>query len=79
MKNWLITGVSRGLGKALAEAALARGDTVIGTVREGDPLIAKGAGVFHRVSLDMRDPKAIEASMRSSSGLSWPGKRKCIG
>ncbi len=62
MKNWLITGVSRGLGKALAEAALARGDTVIGTVREGDPLIAKGAGVFHRLSLDMRDPKAIEAA-----------------
>jgi NAD(P)-dependent dehydrogenase (short-subunit alcohol dehydrogenase family) len=61
MKNWLITGVSRGLGKALAEAALARGDTVIGTVRDGDPLIAKGAGVFHRLSLDMRDPQAIEA------------------
>jgi len=62
MKNWLITGVSRGLGKALAEAALARGDTVIGTVRDGDPLIAKGKGVFHRLSLDMRDPKAIEAA-----------------
>jgi NAD(P)-dependent dehydrogenase (short-subunit alcohol dehydrogenase family) len=61
MKNWLITGVSRGLGKALAEAALARGDTVIGTVREGDPLMAKGAGVFHLLSLDMRDPQAIEA------------------
>ena len=34
MKNWFITGVSRGIGKALAEAALARGDTVVGTVRE---------------------------------------------
>jgi NAD(P)-dependent dehydrogenase (short-subunit alcohol dehydrogenase family) len=62
MKNWLITGVSRGLGKALAEAALARGDTVIGTVRGGDPLIANRAGVFHCLSLDMRDPKAIEAT-----------------
>jgi NAD(P)-dependent dehydrogenase (short-subunit alcohol dehydrogenase family) len=62
MKNWLITGVSRGLGKALAEVALARGDTVIGTVREGDPLIAAGKGVFHRLSLDVRDPKAIEAA-----------------
>jgi NAD(P)-dependent dehydrogenase (short-subunit alcohol dehydrogenase family) len=62
MRNWLITGVSRGLGKALAEAALARGDTVIGTVREGDPHIAKGAGVFHRLSLDMRDPKAVQAA-----------------
>jgi NAD(P)-dependent dehydrogenase (short-subunit alcohol dehydrogenase family) len=63
MKNWFITGVSRGLGKALAEAALARGDTVIGTVREGDPQIAKGAGVFHRMTLDVRDPKAIEATV----------------
>jgi NAD(P)-dependent dehydrogenase (short-subunit alcohol dehydrogenase family) len=69
MKNWLITGVSRGLGKALAEAALARGDTVIGTVREGDPLIAKGKGVFHRLSLDMRDPKAIEAAASRTLAL----------
>ena len=60
MKNWLITGVSRGLGKALAEAALARGDTVVGTVREGDPGITKGNGVFHVVNLDMRDAKGIE-------------------
>ena len=63
MKNWFITGVSRGLGKALAESALARGDTVIGTVREGDPQIATGTGVFHRITLDVRDPKAIEATM----------------
>jgi NAD(P)-dependent dehydrogenase (short-subunit alcohol dehydrogenase family) len=60
MKNWLITGVSRGLGKALAEAALARGDAVVGTVREGDPRIAKGAGVFHLLNLDMRDATGIE-------------------
>ena len=63
MKNWLITGVSRGLGKALAEAALARGDTVIGTVREGTPNIDKGTGVFHRFPLDMRDPQAIETTV----------------
>src|SRR4051794_25634557 len=62
MKNWLITGVSRGLGKALAEAALARGDTVVGTVREGDPHIAKGAGGFHLLNLDMRDAKGIETT-----------------
>jgi NAD(P)-dependent dehydrogenase (short-subunit alcohol dehydrogenase family) len=63
MKNWFITGVSRGLGKALAEAALARGDTVIGTVREGDPQIAEGSGVFQRMTLDVRDPTAIEATV----------------
>jgi NAD(P)-dependent dehydrogenase (short-subunit alcohol dehydrogenase family) len=33
MTNWLITGVSSGLGQALAQAALTRGDTVIGTAR----------------------------------------------
>jgi len=60
MKNWFITGVSRGLGRALAEAALARGDNVIGTVRDGNPDIAKGTGAFHRLVLDVRDPRAIE-------------------
>lgn len=36
MKTWFITGVSRGLGLALATEALARGDRVIGTVRQGE-------------------------------------------
>ena len=35
-KTWLITGVSRGLGHALATAALAAGERVIGTTRSGD-------------------------------------------
>lgn len=35
-KIWLITGISRGLGHALAAAALAAGDSVIGTTRSGD-------------------------------------------
>ena len=33
MKRWLITGVTSGLGQALARAALARGDVVAGTAR----------------------------------------------
>lgn len=44
-KRWLITGVSGGLGRALAEAALARGDRVAGTVRTVDA----GAG-FERLA-----------------------------
>jgi NAD(P)-dependent dehydrogenase (short-subunit alcohol dehydrogenase family) len=34
VKTWLITGAGRGLGLALAEAAVARGDVVIGTFRD---------------------------------------------
>jgi NAD(P)-dependent dehydrogenase (short-subunit alcohol dehydrogenase family) len=36
-KVWLITGIARGLGRALAEAVLGRGDCVIGTTRNGVP------------------------------------------
>lgn len=33
-KIWLITGSARGIGRALAEAALAAGDTVVATARD---------------------------------------------
>ena len=69
MKTWLITGVSRGIGKALAEAALARGDTVIGTVREGDPRIGAGEGTFHCLRLEIRDPVAIQDTIARAFDL----------
>lgn len=59
MKTWFITGISRGLGMALAEAALARGDTVIGTVRAGRPDIPAGPGRLHVRALDVADAAAI--------------------
>jgi NAD(P)-dependent dehydrogenase (short-subunit alcohol dehydrogenase family) len=33
-KIWFITGVSSGFGRAISEAALAQGDTVVGTLRK---------------------------------------------
>ena len=68
MKTWLITGVSRGLGRALAEAALARGDTVIGTVREGAPDIAAGSGMLHVLTLDVARAEAIAPAVAEAFG-----------
>lgn len=38
-KIWLITGVSGGLGRALAREVADQGDVVIGTLRKGDQLV----------------------------------------
>ncbi|PVX29311.1 oxidoreductase [Sphingomonas pokkalii] len=59
MKTWFITGISRGLGKALAQAALARGDTVVGTVRDGAPYLDAGSGTLHVIPVDLTDAAAI--------------------
>ncbi|WP_395672446.1 oxidoreductase [Inquilinus sp.] len=63
MKTWFITGISRGLGLALAKAALADGDTVIGTVRSGAPDLAAGAGGLQVLPLDLADGVAAEAAV----------------
>ena len=59
MKTWFITGISRGLGLALAQAALTRGDTVVGTVRGEAPDIAGGSGALHVLTLDITDSQAV--------------------
>lgn len=58
MATWLITGISRGLGLALAQERLDRGDTVIGTVRQGAPALQVGAGTLHLLQADLADPAA---------------------
>ena len=62
-RAWLITGVSSGLGRALAVAALGRGDVVAGTVRrEADcaAFEALAPGRAHGLLLDLADTPAIE-------------------
>jgi NAD(P)-dependent dehydrogenase (short-subunit alcohol dehydrogenase family) len=57
--NWLITGVSGGLGQALAQVALARGDVVVGTMRKLADCMAFEAiapGRAKGVLLDLADP-----------------------
>lgn len=57
-RNWLITGVSSGLGEALAKAVLARGEVVIGTLRQPGQMAAFEAlapGRAHALELDLRN------------------------
>ncbi len=58
MRTILITGISRGIGRALAEACLRRGDHVIGSVRP-------------RASSPLRDPrlKILELDVREESQI----------
>lgn len=61
-KIFLITGASSGLGRALSEAALAAGHTVIGTVRNAEDaqrLEALEAERAHALILDVTDFEAI--------------------
>ncbi|ARO28445.1 short-chain dehydrogenase protein [Rhizobium sp. NXC14] len=62
-KQWLITGVSSGLGRAFAEAAIAKGYRVVGTVRNIEAArrfenLAPGRAIA--VQLDVADVEAIE-------------------
>jgi len=62
-KTFLITGVSSGFGRAFAQAALAAGHTVIGTLRRADAVAdfeRLHAHNAHGVVLDVSDFAAIE-------------------
>jgi NAD(P)-dependent dehydrogenase (short-subunit alcohol dehydrogenase family) len=55
---WLITGASSGFGRALAEAALADGDVVVGAARRVErlnELAGEHPGRFHPIALDVTD------------------------
>ncbi|MFC8226801.1 oxidoreductase [Streptomyces sp. NPDC057287] len=62
-KVWLITGANSGFGRAIAEAAIAAGDTVIAAVRRTsalDDLVAAHPGQVEAVTLDITDGERID-------------------
>lgn len=68
-KVWFITGISRGFGKALAEALLSEGDIVIGTTRDGKASIDDATGRLHTLALDVTNGNAINAVVAQAHGL----------
>ena len=74
-KTLFITGVSSGFGRALAQAALAAGHRVVGTVRSADAaadFAALGEGRAHAFVLDVTDNLAIPDVVARAEQLAGP-------
>ncbi|PKU24872.1 short-chain dehydrogenase/reductase [Telmatospirillum siberiense] len=68
-RTWFITGVSSGFGRQLTDQLLARGDHVVGTVRDVGKvadLIERFPEAFHAELLDVTDTAAIRAVVERS-------------
>jgi short-subunit dehydrogenase len=64
MKRIFLTGASSGIGRAITDALLARGDEVWGTSRtlERLPQVPQ----FHPVCLDLGDPRSVEEAFNAA-------------
>ncbi|GAA2095218.1 oxidoreductase [Actinomadura alba] len=72
---WLITGASSGFGQAIAEAALATGDTVVAAARSIealDRLVAAHPDRVVPVALDVTDPARVAAVV--AEVMLWYGR-----
>ena len=68
-KIWLITGSSRGLGRALTEAVLATGDRVVATARKPeqlDDLVDRYGERVRAIALDVTDAGAARAAVQTA-------------
>ena len=72
----IVTGVSRGLGEALAAAMLARGFTVLGVGRTASPRL-KGKR-FHLAACDLSQPSLIAAAVTPPLRLIAAGKPAAV-
>ena len=66
---WFITGISRGFGRALTEAALARGDVVVGTTRDGRNELDPDSDRLHVLPLDVTDAAAVGPAVEQAVAL----------
>lgn len=66
-KIWLITGSGNGLGRDIAEAALAAGDSVVAGARRTEevaPLVAQYGERLKPITLEVRDEAAAKAAVQ---------------
>jgi NAD(P)-dependent dehydrogenase (short-subunit alcohol dehydrogenase family) len=66
---WFITGVSSGIGRAVAEQALAQGARVVGTLRREDQFAefeALAPGRALAVKIDITQPEQVEAGVKKA-------------
>ena len=66
-KVWLVTGSGNGLGRDIAEAALAAGDSVVAGARRTEelaPLVARYGERLKPVKLEVRDEGAAKAAVQ---------------
>ncbi|QXE33336.1 SDR family NAD(P)-dependent oxidoreductase [Streptomyces sp. GMY02] len=66
-KVWFVTGSSRGLGRAIVEAALENGDRVVATARRPallEDLVARHGGRVLPVALDVTDNDQVQQAVQ---------------
>jgi gluconate 5-dehydrogenase len=75
----LVTGSSRGIGRALAAGLLQAGATVVVHGRDGaraartrDELAASTGGVAHAVAFDVTDSAAVDEGVAQAEGVAGP-------
>ncbi|MFF3361899.1 SDR family NAD(P)-dependent oxidoreductase [Streptomyces misionensis] len=69
-KVWFVTGSSRGLGRAVVEAALGAGDQVIATARKPaqlDDLVARHGDRIRPIALDVTDHENVLRAVRQGA------------
>ncbi len=66
-KIWFITDISHGIGNALAQAALNRGETVIGTSHDLTSDLDQGEGTLHVLPLDLTNREQVKRQSQTRS------------